>query len=184
MRGPRVESDAMATTGEIQGSEPGKIAKDGQAAEVPLAHLASLFSCSKAALRDLFDGPLVGRVRTVHGDPRMYDLQDAQRELEPYRDELQAKRQRHIDLEANNRAAALAAKEARIAADTKRKAEATKRPQGSRQGNVEPSSPATSPKPSGEKWAKNNVPPTSSRRQTSAPEVIVLPRRPSVRPPP
>jgi hypothetical protein len=152
---------------------------------LPIGELASLLGCSKNALRELLHGPLRNvRWARRESEPAVYCVADARAAFEPHRAEVEAKRQRHIELEASGRAAAHAAKEARIAADAKRKLEAAKLPQVSRQGNVKPSSPAASPRPSGEKWVKKNLPATSSRRQPSAPEVIVLARRPSQRPTP
>jgi hypothetical protein len=152
---------------------------------LPLGQLASVLGCSKNALRELLHGPLRNvRWARRESEPAVYSVADARTAFEPHRAEVEAKRQRHIELEASGRAAALAAKEARIAADVKRKAEAARLQRVPGQGNAKPSSPAASPRPRGEKWVKKNLPPTASRRQPSAPEVIVLARRPSQRPAP
>jgi hypothetical protein len=152
---------------------------------LPLGQLASLLGCSKNALRELLHGPLRNvRWARREPEPAVYSVADARTAFEPHRADVEAKRQRHIELEASGRAAALAAKEARIAADAKRKAEAARLPRVSRPRNSEPASPAASSKPGGEKLAPQNLPPTSSRRPARTPEVIVLARRPSQRPPP
>jgi hypothetical protein len=146
----------------------------------PVGQLASLLGCSKNALRELLHGPLRSvRWARREPDPTVYAVSDARLAFEPYRAEVEARQQRHVELEASGRAAALAAKEARIAADAKRKAEAARRPQFS---HSKPSPPAA--KPSGEKRAKKNSPPTSPQPQHRTPEVIVLARRPSQKPDP
>jgi len=94
--------------------------------------------------------------------------------FEPHRAEVETRRQRHIELEASARAAGLAAKQARIAADANRKS-------GGRKGDA---SVPKGQRPRGGEAERGEVgpkgfPPTSP----STPEVIVLPRRPSVRPP-
>jgi hypothetical protein len=171
-------------TKEQQIADPHGLLESGQEV-LPPGQLASILGCSKNALRELLHGPL-RKVRWARREPEpaVYSVADARMAFEPHRAEVEAKRQRHIELEASGRAAANAAKEARIAADAKRKAEAARLQRGPGQGDSKPSSPAASPKPSGEKWVKKNLPPTPSRRQTSTPEVIVLARRPSVRPGP
>jgi hypothetical protein len=149
---------------------------------LPLAQLASVLGCSKNTLRELLHGPLRGvRWARREPEPAMYCVGDARVAFEPHRVEIEARRQAHLELEASNRSARVARVAANVDADTMRKAEAAKLPRFLRQGNAKP---AGSPKPSGEKWVKKNLPPTSSRRQPSAPEVIVLARRPSQRPPP
>jgi hypothetical protein len=171
-------------TKEQQISDPHGLLASGEEL-LPLGQLASVLGCSKNALRELLHGPLrYVRWARREPEPALYSVADARTAFEPHGAEVEAKRQRHIEFEASGRAAAFTAKEARIAADAKRKAEAARLPRVPGQGNSKPSEPAASPKPSGEKWAKKNFPPISSRRQTSAPEVIVLARRPSQRPPP
>jgi hypothetical protein len=174
----------MTDTKEQQITDPHGLLESGEKL-LPLAQLASVLGCSKNALRELLHGPLRGvRWARREPEPAVYCVADAWVAFEPHRAEVEAKRLRHIELEASGRAAADTARAGRIAVDAKRKAEAARRQQLPGQGNAKPSSPAASPKPSGETSAKKSLPPTSSRRQTSAPEVIVLTRRPSVRPPP
>jgi hypothetical protein len=183
--GSRPESPTLMTNETTpQVTDPHGLLESGEPT-LPMGQLASLLGCSKNALRELLHGPLRS-VRWARREPApaVYSVADTQAAFEPHRAEIEARRKRHLELEASGRSAALAAKEERIAADARRKADGASRPPVSRQENIKPSSPAASTKPRGEKSAKETLPPTSSRRQTSAPEVIVLARRASQRPPP
>ncbi len=169
-------------TKEQQISDPHGLLESGEEL-APIGQLASLLGCSNNELRKLLQGPLRGvRWARREPEPAVYSVADARAAFEPHRAEVEARRQAHVDLEASSRAARVARVAANVDADAKRKAEAASRPEIPPQAVFKRSPPAASPKPSGENWVKENLPPTSSRRQPSAPEVIVLARRPSVRP--
>jgi hypothetical protein len=81
-----------------------------------LSELARLLGCSGRALSELLQGPLHARVRFVRSKPGpwRYSVKDALVAIEPHRVEIEARRQRAVELEASNRTA----KAARIAATT------------------------------------------------------------------
>jgi len=130
---------------------------------IPLADLASLLGCSKNELRKLLRGPLRSSVRWARREPEpaVYSVADGRTAFEPHRAEIEARRRHVIELEAAGRAA----RAARIAA-----ADAA---------NVTLRASQKPAKPRPEKVDQKN-PPRMPKFRT--PEVIVMTRRPSVRP--
>jgi hypothetical protein len=155
------------TATEPEVTDPHELLESGQELAT-LAQLARLLSCSARMLNELLQGPLNARVRFVRRKPGpwLYSVTDARVAVEPYRAAIEARRQRAIELEASNRAA----KAARIAA--------------SQVAPPKPEVMVTTPiaKPAAKPSPVSTKQPPMPKSRAPSPEVIVLPRRPSVRP--
>jgi hypothetical protein len=147
---------------EFQVTDPDGLLENGEEA-IPLANLAAILGCSNNMLRELLRGPL-RTVRWARREPApaVYSVADARAAFEPHRAELEARRLRAIEVEASGRAARAARIAAADAANAALRASQKPRRPGER------------------KPAKKGSPPRQTPAQT--PEVIVLARRPSVRP--
>jgi hypothetical protein len=159
-----IESEAVLAsegTGELEASDPHGLLESGEELATR-SELARLLGCSNRALHQLLSGPLSKRVRFVR-DPKpwRFSVADARAAFEPYRAEIESRRQRAIALDESNRAA----RAAKIAASQVAPPEAR------------PAAATPAAKPGG--LAKG-----APVRKTSAPapEVFVIARRPSVRP--
>jgi hypothetical protein len=131
-----------------------------------LGQLALALGCSNNVLRELLAGPMRKSVRWARREPAptVYSVVAARAAFEPHRAEVEARRLRAIELEATGRAA----RAARIAA-----ADAA---------NIALRATQKPTKPTERKLANKAPPPRQAAPQPRAPEVIVLARRPSVRP--
>lgn len=160
-----IESDPLATPGEPRVTDRFGLLESGEEL-ASLGQLALAVGCSNNVLRELLAGPMRKSVRWARREPAptVYAVADARAAFEPHRAEVEARRLRAIELEATGRAA----RAARIAA-----ADAA---------NIALRSSQRPPKPTEGKSAKKAPPPRQSSPPPRAPEVIVLARRPSVRP--
>jgi hypothetical protein len=161
----QLESDAMTTTTEPLVSDPRGLLTSGEEL-APSGQLALALGCSRKALESLLGGPLYRLVRFVRQKPgpTLYSVSDVRTAFEPYRAGIEARKAQADAMQASQLAAKRAKGAARLAA---------------------PSTPAPKAKI---KLAKENPPPNPPKSRPPArskypvPEVIVLARRPSVRP--
>jgi hypothetical protein len=132
-----MENDA--SIGESQVIDPSRLFESAEELAT-LANLARQLGCSGKALKALLRGPLRTLVRFAHRKPGpvLYSMSDAREHFEPHRAEVEARRQRALEVEAAACAAAVAAKAARVEADAKRKAGAAQFSPTSRRGSVKP----------------------------------------------
>jgi hypothetical protein len=161
----RMESDTLATAGEPRVTDRFGLLESGEEL-ASLGQLALALGCSNNVLRELLAGPMRKSVRWARREPAptVYSIADARAAFEPHRAEVEARRLRAIELEATGRAA----RAARIAA-----ADAA---------NIALRASQKATKPTESKLAHKAPSPRQTPPQPRAPEVIVLARRPSVRP--
>jgi hypothetical protein len=157
------------STKEQQVTDPHRLLESGEDL-ASLSELASMLGCSNNALHKLLDGPLRGAVRWARREPApaVYCVADARAGFEPLRAEVEASRRRAIEVQE----AARAAKAARIAAANS--------PTAKTQTMDPKARPVAKPTQQEQRSAKDF--PISRRQPPVTPEVIVLRRRPSVRP--